>query len=74
MAKVGAALLVLGGGAIVGYILYLVFRLLYTEPDVPLVFQVATPVALVGLILMVVAVARDRLRASRRERFEEVEH
>ncbi len=74
MAKAGAVLLVLGGGTIVGYILYLIFRLLYTEPDVPLVFQVATPLVLVGLILMVMAVARDRLRASRRERFEEVEH
>ncbi len=74
MAKAGAVLLVLGGGAIVGYFLYLFLWLLYTAHDVPIVFPVATPVALVGLVLLVVAVVRDRLLASRREHFEEVEH
>lgn len=74
MAKAGAILLVLSGGAIAGYVLYLLFRLLYTARDVPLVFQVAVPAALVGLVLLVGAVARDRIRARRRERFEEVEH
>lgn len=74
MAKAGAVLLVTGGGAIAGYVLYLLFRLLYTARDVPLVIQVAVPVALVGFVLLVVAVARDRMRARRRERFEEAEH
>ncbi len=74
MAKAGAVLLVLGGGAILGYILYRFLWLLYTAHDVPLIIQVAVPVALVGFVLLVVAVVRDRLRASRRERFEEVEH
>jgi len=74
MVKGGAVLLVLGGGALVVYALYLLFQALYTEPDVPLVIQVATPVALVGLVLLVVAVVRDRIRANRRERFEEVEN
>ena len=74
MTKVGAALLILGGGALAGYALYHLFRLLYTEPDVPLVIQVAAPVALVGFVLLVVAVARDRIRARRREQFEEMEH
>ena len=74
MTKAGAVLLIVGGGALVGYALYHLFRLLYTEPDVPLIVQVATPVALVGFVLLVVAVARDRLRARRRERFEEMEN
>ena len=74
MTKAGAVLLVLGGGALAGYALYHLFRLLYTEPDVPLIFKVATPVALVGLVLLMVAVVRDRLRAHRREQFEEMEN
>lgn len=74
MVKAGAILLILGGGALAGYFLYILFRLLYTAHDVPLVFKIATPVALIGLVLLVVAVVRDRLQAHRHEQFEEVEH
>ena len=74
MVKGGAVLLVLGGGALAGYALYHLFRVVYTARDVPLIVQVATPVALVGLVLLVVAVVRDRVRARRREHFEEMEH
>ena len=74
MVKAGVVLLVLGGGTLAGYVLYLFFLGLYTKPDAPLIFKVATPVALVGFVLLVAAVIRDRLHARQRERFEGVEH
>jgi len=73
MVKVGAVLLVLGAGALVGYVLYTVLRLLYTSENVPLVVQVAVPAVLLGLVLVVAAVIRDRIRARRREDLQEVE-
>ena len=73
MVKAGAVLLVLGAGALVGYVLYTVLRLLYTTENVPLVVQVAVPAVLLGLVLVVAAVIRDRIRARRREDLQEVE-
>lgn len=66
--------MVLGGGALTGYGAYHVFQALYVETDVPVVLKVATPIALVGCILLLAAVVRDRVRARREERFEGVRH
>ena len=63
---------VFGGGAFVGYVLYVVFRELYTQGSVPLVFKVAVPVALAGVAFLVAAVTRDRLKARGREGLEGV--
>ena len=74
MVKMGAALLAIGGGVLAAYLLYRLLRLLYIEDDVSLIVQIATPVALIGILLLVVAVVWDRLRAPRKEHFEEVKH
>ena len=74
MVKMGAALLAIGGGVLAAYLLYRLLRLLYIEDDVSLIVQIATPVALIGILLLVVAVVWDRLRARRKENFEEVKH
>ena len=74
MVKAGATLVTVGGGALVGYVLYFIFRTLYTARDVPIIFKVATPIVLVGLVLLVIAAIRDKLKARGREHFEEVEN
>ena len=74
MVKTGAILLVLGAGALVGYGLYTMLCLLYTSKDAPLVIQIAVPVALLGLTLIVATVIRDRVKTRSIENFEEVRH
>ena len=74
MVRAGAILVLLGVGALVAYGVYVLLLVLYTGPDVPLVLKLDTPVASLGLILLLVAVMRDRLRVRGREYFEEGEH
>lgn len=74
MIRVGVALTLIGAGALLAYGLYELFRQLYTEPDVPLLLKVATPLALTGIAMVIGAIVRERLQARRSEQFEEVDY
>ena len=74
MVRAGTTPLVVGVGAIVGYWLYVLFGSLYIAGDVPLLVRIAIPVALLGLVLLIAALAWERIRARKRECFEEVEY
>ena len=73
MVKVGLASLVIGLGVLIVYGASSMLWAVYSESDVPLVLKVVTPVIVVGLILLLIGVIRDRLRDRGREKFEEVE-
>ena len=72
MAKVGIALFLTGLGILIAYGVYSMALVIYTGNDVPLVLKVAYPVITGGPILLLSAVIRDRIKARRRENFNEV--
>jgi len=74
MIKVGAILMLLGVGALTAYGFYAIVLVLYIEPHVPFVFKLALPAVLLGVVLLIAVIFRDRLRARKQEQFEEVEH
>ena len=74
MVKAGATLLVVGVGALVGYWLYILFVALYIAGDVPLLVRIAIPMVLLGLVVLVAALAWDRLRARAHEHLKEIEY
>lgn len=63
----GSAILFVGGGT------YLLFRVVLPLPEVPWWIKGGFALATLGLLLLLLAVVRDRLRAARRESFQEVE-
>jgi hypothetical protein len=74
LVKAGAVLLTIGIAALIGYGLYQLLRVVFSDPEIPLLVQVAVVASLIGLTLLSIAVVRDRLRARRRERFEEMDN
>lgn len=73
MAKAGLALLLIGIGVLILYWAYFVLLAIFSENDVPLVLKLAVPVTIIGMILLLVSVIRDRLRERKEEKFKEVE-
>lgn len=73
LVRIGAVLVV-GGLAVAGvYWLWLVARAFFRSHEVPLVLKVALPAIGAGLLLLLAAVVRERVRAARKEHFKEVE-
>ena len=68
MKNLGVVLLLGSAGAIVGLILWLVFK----EPS-HLAIRIIVPIVVAGFLIILAAVTRDRLMAIKKERFEEKE-
>ena len=73
MANAGIALFLVGIFVMIVYGVYVALWDIYTQSDLPLVFKVVTPVIVGGVILLLVAAIRDRLRDKAREKFEEMD-
>ena len=73
MANAGTALFLVGIFVMIVYGVYVALWDIYTQSDLPLVFKVVTPVIVGGVILLLVAAIRDRLRDKAREKFEEMD-
>lgn len=73
MQRVGCLLVALGVLTIVGYILYYLFRLLFSLEFIPLPIRAAIPAVVAGTVILLVTVAWDAYRRSKTERFEEVD-
>ncbi|MFO7772441.1 MAG: hypothetical protein R6V59_00600 [Dehalococcoidia bacterium] len=73
MRKLGGFLLIVGLGILVGYGLYWFFSLAFLE--LPLAVKIAIAAVVLGLILLLASLARERHRASKeeKERFKEVD-
>ena len=73
MANAGIALFLVGIFVMIVYGVYVALWDIYSQSDLPLVFKVVTPVIVGGVILLLVAAIRDRLRDKAREKFEEMD-
>ncbi len=73
MRKIGGVLLAAGLGILIGWGLYWFFRLAFLE--LPLPVKIAIAAVVVGLILLLSSLGRERYRASKEEKdkFKEVE-
>lgn len=69
MLKVGFILIILGALVLLGYLA----RGFFTAPDIPLAIRVASGAVGLGLILLLVAVGRERYLAAKKESFKEME-
>jgi hypothetical protein len=67
MLLAGAALILLGAGIGLGYLLYWVFGVAYESIPVPL--RIAIVAVGIGVILLLLFIMRDRYRASKEEDF-----
>ena len=73
MLKVGALLVVGGVAVITGYWIYYAFRHLFALACIPMAIKVAIPVVVAGIIVLLIAVIRDRYQAAKKESFKEIE-
>ena len=74
MIKIAAVLLIGGLGVLIGYWLYFLLSVIYTEQDVPVLIKVAVPMVILGLILLISTIALHRIQSSKKENFEEVDY
>ena len=65
-----------GAGALVmiGHGVYTVGQEFFGNSDVPIAFQIALPATVIGLVVLLIAVAKDRMKHSKDEELKEVKH
>ncbi len=71
MRVLGAFLVVCGSLVAMGYLLYLFFS--EVAESIPLPLKIAIAAAVIGLLLLLMSIVRERYRASKEEEFKEVE-
>ena len=67
-------LVVAGTAALVGYGAYAMLLGLFSEPDVPVVLQVAIPVCFAGAVILLGATLIQRMKRRNEDGLEEVEY
>lgn len=72
--EVGAWLIVAGVAALVGYGVYETLRGIFTEPDVPILIQVAIPVCVAGAVIVLGATFIQMMKRRKSDGLEEVEY
>ncbi len=63
----GIALLGVGALVVVGYVIYLIIFELILGGEAPLALRIGVPMGLVGLLLLLGSVARERVRQRSKE-------
>ena len=71
MRVLGAFLVVCGSLVAIGYLLYLFFS--EVAESIPLPLKIAIAAAVIGLLLLLMSIGRERYKASKEEEFKEVE-
>ena len=74
MLQRAAAVLIVGGVIVLaGYAAYAILAALFRSDEVPLAISIAVTAIVAGFAILLLYVIVDRIRASRTERFEEVD-
>lgn len=71
---IGMWLVVAGIAALAGYGVYEVFRGIFSEPDVPVVIQVAVPVCAAGAVILLGATFMRMMKSRAEDGLEGVEY
>ena len=73
MVRVGMILLAVGTGVVTGYIIYLLVRYVFLDPDFPLPLKIGVPVAVAGLLILIAIALWQRVRSRGKKYLEEAE-
>ena len=74
MLQRAAAVLIVGGVLVLtGYAAYAILAALFRSDEVPIAISLAVTAIVIGFAILMLYVVVDRIRASRTERFEEVD-
>ena len=71
---IGTWLLLIGLAALVGFGVYETLRGIFTEPDVPVVIQVAVPACVAGAVILLGATFIQMMKRRKSDGLEEVEY
>ena len=73
MQTMGLGLLLLGLVGLLGYGVYAVLAVVFADAEVPFFIRLSLSAVIVGFVVLMASVIRDRIRESRTERFEEAD-
>ncbi len=73
MQTVGLGLLLLGLVGLLGVGVYYALAELFADDEVPFAVRLSVAAVIIGFVVLMASVIRDRIRESRAERFEEVD-
>ena len=71
---IGGLLIVAGALVLAGYGLFFYFDEFFRSPDVPLAIKASVPAIIVGMLVLLVVVALQRIQSRKRETFREEEY
>ena len=72
--RIGTWLFLTGLAALVGYGVYEALRGVFTEPDVPVLIQVAIPLLVAGAVMLLGATLIQKMKRRNEDGLEEVEY
>ena len=73
MQTAGLGLLLLGLAGLLGYWVFAVLAVVFADAGIPFFIRLSLSAVIVGFIVLMASVVRDRIRESKTERFEEVD-
>ncbi len=73
MQNIGLGLLLIGLAGLFGYWVFAVLAVVFADAEIPFFIRLSLSAVIVGFVVLMASVVRDRIRESRTERFEEVD-
>ena len=71
--QIAWVLVIAGSLVVLGFGAYYSIKDFFSEPDIPIAVKVAIPTVIIGLVLLNIAVLKDRLRERKAEDFRKVD-
>ena len=73
MQNIGLGLLLIGLVGLLGYWVFTVLAVVFADAGIPFFIRLSLSAVIVGFVVLMASVVRDRIRESKSERFEEVD-
>ena len=73
MQNIGLGLLLLGLAGLLGYWVFTVLAVVFADAEIPFFIRLSLSAVIVGFVVLMASVVRDRIRESKSERFEEAD-